>query len=771
MDQLNRSGEDAAFLHPSRFSIHLSLAAIGCTAIVGQILLMRSLLVIFQGNEISLGLILAVWLVWVAAGVALAGRLSGRVSRPKPLLGGLQMLAGLALPGSILLVRKGPSFWEILPGEMVGPDVVLAVSVLTLGGFCLISGGLFAVASRVLTVHMGFQTADATSSVYLWEALGSGAGGLLCSLILLDHLSTLEIAFLIFWLNVVAGTLLFFKAGRGRVLAALFSALFLTIILSGTVRKWEFASIEALWSGFRITESVDSRYANLVVAERERNRILFANGVSVVSAPDTEAAEEAVHYALLQHAEPAEVLLIGGGINGSVFEVLKHPSVKHLVYLELDPQMIELARKYLSESWNRLEQDSRVETLFVDGRHFLKSTGGKAFDAVIVNVPDPFTAQLNRYYTAEFFREVKDRLLPGGLLSFSVSGAENYIGEEQANFLQCLNQTFRMVFPHVAVLPGPTIHFFGTDSGTPLTLDPDLILGRLRSRNIQTEYVREYFLPFRLSQDRVGDLEARIRPKSNTRINRDFSPAAYYFNIILWTTQFRGLFRSAFSALAQVDFRVLVIVVLVASFLPLIWSLLGRGGQSRRAWGAQYAVFAMGLTVMSLQVVLLLGFQAIFGFVYYQLALLVAAAMLGMGLGAWLCLHRGDERLVTLFLLQSSLGVLPLAFYGSLEVLAEPVGWQILLGQILIPLMALASGFLGGYHFPLASRIYFGVCRKEGRGLGRLYALDLLGACLGAIALSTYLIPVFAFFESSLLVSLVNLAPCLLLFAALPDRA
>jgi predicted membrane-bound spermidine synthase len=84
-------------------------------------------------------------------------------------------------------------------------------------------------------------------------------------------------------------------------------------------------------------------------------------------------------------------------------------------------------------------------------------------------------------------------------------------------------------------------------------------------------------------------------------------------------------------------------------------------------------------------------------------------------------------------------------------------------GEVLIPVIALGGGLLGGYHFPFASRVYFRTRRNDRGGIGRLYALDLLGACFGVMILSTYLIPVFGFFKSALVVSVVNTAPCVLL--------
>ena len=48
------------------------------------------------------------------------------------------------------------------------------------------------------------------------------------------------------------------------------------------------------------------------------------------------------------------------------------------------------------------------------------------YDVIIVNLPDPQTAQINRFYTLEFFQEVASKLAPQGIFSFRLSAAENY---------------------------------------------------------------------------------------------------------------------------------------------------------------------------------------------------------------------------------------------------------------------------------------------------------------------------------------------------------
>jgi predicted membrane-bound spermidine synthase len=85
----------------------------------------------------------------------------------------------------------------------------------------------------------------------------------------------------------------------------------------------------------------------------------------------------------------------------------------------------------------------------------------------------------------------------------------------------------------------------------------------------------------------------------------------------------------------------------------------------------------------------------------------------------------------------------------------------LLAAQLVFPVLAAAGGVLGGYQFPVATEIYLGERGSKG-GLGTLYALDLFGGSVGALLLSTYLIPVFGFWKTAWLSLAVNLAPALL---------
>lgn len=740
-------------------TIRAVLCLIGFTAVIAQIVLMRELIVVFSGNEISLGLMLASWLLWTALGSSVFGGFASR-RNPRQLMAGLEALIALLFPSTIVAARASKGMLQSLPGELLGPGAMFLISLVVLSVFCVLSGWLFAAGSRLFAGQLGTRTAEATGAVYLMEAIGSGAGGIAASLLLIRYFTSLEIALFVALLNLLAATaILIPRAAHRHAIMAGLLALFVFLIFPNGSRL-EASSLEKLWRGFRLVAVRNSVYGNLAIVAAEGSRSVFENGLVIFNVPDAAAAEEAVHYALLEHPSPKSVLLIGGGVNGSLAQALEHPSVQQVDYVELDPAMIDLVRVSFPKEWAPIAADPRVHVYNADGRLFLKSADAR-YDTIILNLPDPQTAQLNRFYTREFFREAAQRLAPNGILAFRLTAAENYISPDLAEFLRCINKTLRSVFPEVVTIPGDTVHFFAANRKGNLVADAQGLLARLRSRRIETTYVREYYVPFRMMPDRMADLESQIRPEPATAINRDFAPIAYYYDVALWSARFGGTYRRFFRSLAQVSFPTLTLgaIILLGALSAIIWWLPA----NKHRVSAGFCVAAMGSTLIGLELLLLLAFQAIYGYVYHQLAILIAAFMAGMALGSWLGMAREHRQVRMLARLQTLAALSPLVLYLLFQLLAlihTRVG-LFLASQIVFPVLAVGCGLMGGYQFPIASRVFFAGSDQHASP-GVLYALDLAGACVGALLLSVYLLPVFGFLNTAVLLAIVNLAPAAL---------
>lgn len=766
-DDVNNSPADQGYSSRVPNSVQGVFILIGFSAVIAQIVLMRELMVVFCGNEMSLGVMLAAWLLWTAIGSGVVGHLGAR--QPRLVVAGLEVLLALVFPLTIFLVRASKAFFQTVPGELLGPGPMLVTSLVALSVFCAVSGGLFVASSRLYALQAASSTAAGTSRVYLLEAMGSGLGGLLASLALLRYLQPFQIAAVITLLNLIAAVGLVTQvAARRKAAIVTLVMLFAVLVFPFGCRWLERISLARLWRGFNLVATRNSVYGNLAVVQTGGIRTLFENGLVAFNASDPAAAEEAVHFALLEHPAPRSLLLIGGGVNGSLAQALQYTSLQQVDYVELDPAILELARRFFRAEWVPIRADQRVHVHNTDGRLFLKTAPSK-FDVIIVNLPEPQTAQLNRFYTVDFFREVASRLNPGGVFSFQVKGAEDYIGPELAEFLTCVHGTLRAVFPEVVAIPGDTVHFVASSKTGSLTVNPQELVARLRARQIRTFYLREYYLPYRMAPDRMLDLDLQLRAKAETRINRDFAPAAYYFDVALWSTQFNREYRHVFQSLAQVRFGRLFAgtVVALLVFVALVrWA--PRKHEDPWQESSAFCVAVMGFTLIGLEMLLLLAFQAVYGYVYHQLAIIIAGFMAGMALGSWRASrsHHTASKLNdahALVALQFLAAASPLLLFALTRTFAAAMSPSatFVVSHALFPLLAVACGFMGGYQFPIASRVFFG-SEPGTKRPGALYAVDLAGACLGAMVLSTYLVPVFGFQQTAWLMAALNLAPAVL---------
>ena len=702
---------------------------IGFSAVIGQIVLMRELMVVFSGNEISLGIMLATWLFWTAAGSIVCSSLALRESCSRRVVAVLECLLGVSLPLTIWALRSSKSLFQTVPGELVGPVPVLLASLVCLSVFCVAGGALFVAGARMYGHECSVDARRAVSAAYLLEAAGSGLGGIVASLVLLRFLSPFQIAGVVLLLNLSMASVLWLRMRRKQLGAAIAAALLLAIFIFAGVAPWlERAAQARQWRGFLLLVSRNSIYGNLT----------------------------------------------GGGASGSVAQALRHPTVERIDLVELDPALIDVTRKFFPSESAPLYSDPRVHLHYADGRAYLKSTRD-AFDVIIVNVPDPQTAQLNRFYTAEFFRVARDHLAPGGLLALQLRSSEEAISPDLAEFLRCINRTLRGVFPYVVALPGDTIHLFAATRPDVLTDDPHVLVSRLLDRNLKTRYVREYFIPFRMTPDRMEQVRDQLQPLAKTQVNRDFSPIAYYFDVVLWSAQFKPDYAGWLRAAEHVDFTVVFgATLLVLFFMAMLLGFMPARERRARA-AAAWCMGATGFTLMALEIFLLLAFQSIYGYVYHQLAILIALCMAGIAFGSWLGvrrIRRGNSSpcsavATTQFLLALSAPVLMLLVSLLAKISGMAATW--LAAQCVFPILAALSGILGGYQFPMATEIYLQDCSGR-RRLGMLYAIDLLGGCAGALVLSGYLIPVFGFWKTAWLCAAVNLAPALLALMACARR-
>ena len=749
------------------FTLGVAFGMLGFAATIGQIVALRELLTVASGSELAIAVVFPAWLLWTAVGTVVGGRVPA--PRRPDLFAWLQIASGPILVGTLFLIRGARSLIGIDAGELVSVTNILGIACATLAPFCLISGSLFTLACSVLASRIPAWNRS-PGLVYGVEGLGAGVGGLLFSLALIHWFNALEIALgvaVTLWLS--GFLLLRQEQGLGRVRSFLVFA-FLAVLAAALAgaNRLDRASRQWQWPGFDLIESRETIYGHIAVVARGSERSFFENGLWNFTVPDLLSAEESVHYALLQHPRPERVLLLGAGVSGSLAQVLEHPSIRQVDYVELDPAIIELGRIHLSAEATAALEDSRVRLHFRDGRRYLSETV-TLYDVILLNLPEPFTAQLNRFYTKEFCQLAVAKLNEGGILSFSASAPETALGPTQAGYLRVLYDTAASVFREIVLFPTHTARFFCARAAGTLTTDPDVLVQRLRQRHVRPLYVQDHYMGWDLSAERQRSFMAMVEGGEEDGLNTDLNPRAYFSNLRLWGFQYSADTPRILGALKARN----VWIVLGAVSLLGVATGLRRSTLRVRVLNS-VAVF--GLTGISLEILLVFSFQVLFGYVYAKLGLLITLYMVGLALGSLtMSRYPKDEASVlrTLLLVQAVLGLFCLTLTPVVTYLhgRPEANLQNFVHRETLSLVSLAAGFLGGAHFPLANRLLLSQRDQVGRTAGALYAFDLSGSTLGSLLVGIVLIPVVGVLQSLIALALFNLTAVVILAPGLRRQA
>lgn len=677
----------------------------GFLAAASQVYLLREFAAEFYGNELTFGLFLGSWLLWAGFGSLIKPRKKSQAGATR--LAGIYALAVLALFFGLIALRFSHKLMGILPAELTGLIPALGFAFLLslllsfpLGHCFVLNAGLFG---------------NDVAAVYVVESAGGAAAGLIVNFLLIPFFSNWQGAALIGAATAVT-VLVAMRPARSK--AALAAALVLAACLAG----FDLRAQKEAWKPLRLVEAKDTPYGKLQVIRTEEQTTFFDNGLAVFSHPDEGAAEEAVHFALLQREGPRHVLIIGGGAGGGAAEALKYPDVR-VDCVELDPAIIRLAKRYLTGPARTALDDPRARIFYRDGRTFLSRTAD-LYDAILLSLPEPATAQINRYYTREFFLGVRRRLAPGGIFSFVVPSAENYISDALSRFLSSLAATLRGVFPDVVAVPGEDCVFLASDG--PLSLDPHLLAASIAERGLDLRYVSPALLPARLDPSRVAYLAGKISAPG-ARINRDLVPVSYYFHSVLWAGQFRGIesrFLRAFGRVAQG--WILDAPLAAFAFVLVFLAFFRRRSPARFL----VPVAVMGFTSIAVELAVLIAFQARFGSVYSKVPLLLAMFMAGLVLGSLAARSRKRAGGADLALVQGSFVLMLLLAHKCLA----DAGSELVLFVLL-----LLFGGLGGYLFVAASRHLM----RETPHPGLAYGVDLLASFAGVILASALVIPLY----------------------------
>ena len=272
---------------------------------------------------------------------------------------------------------------------------------------------------RILRGRFAFR--NLVSNVLTYDYVGALIASLAFPLVLVPRLGMIRTGMVFGLANVAVAVALLWVLRRerrvaGDMLAALLVAgsLVAGLFLGERIQR----AAEIAYYGEGVIYARSTPYQRLVLARRGGDLRLYLNGNLQFSSRDEYRYHEALVWPVLGRVEhPSRVLVLGGGDGLAAREILRDRRVEHVDLVDLDPEMTRMFRQIPQLS--ALNQGSlsnpRLKVTNADAFRWVRAARG-AYDAILIDFPDPTDYALGKLYTVSFYREVARLLAPQGVM-------------------------------------------------------------------------------------------------------------------------------------------------------------------------------------------------------------------------------------------------------------------------------------------------------------------------------------------------------------------
>ncbi|MBM3303056.1 MAG: hypothetical protein FJY85_24295, partial [Deltaproteobacteria bacterium] len=320
-------------LHLSHLIIW-SVIGTGVSSIAVQLVTIREFLTQFHGNEITISLVLFSWLLLTGIGSLIAKPIARSSVTVYAVL--ISLLALFPLPQLILI--RGLREIVFIHGTSPGfYDIFLYILILT-SFYCLLVGFILPYALKVLQQrHYPFSSGH----LYIMDNIGDISGGILFSFVLVYWVKPFAAVALTSTLLIFVAMMIQYRARRYALLVctAFGASLFYAFSFNA---GFETGTLVKQYG--EILHYTESPYGRIVITKDGPQHTFWESGLPLYSDADIIHSEEKVHYPLSQLDRVERVLLVSGGLGETLSEISKY-GPKRIDYVELDPDLTEVASK------------------------------------------------------------------------------------------------------------------------------------------------------------------------------------------------------------------------------------------------------------------------------------------------------------------------------------------------------------------------------------------------------------------------------------------
>ncbi|MDI9883915.1 polyamine aminopropyltransferase [Streptomyces sp. HNM0645] len=273
------------------------------------------------------------------------------------------------------------------------------------------------------------DAAGTVADLFAADYVGALVGGLAFPFLLLPWLGQLTGALLTGAVNAVAGgalVLWLFRRdisprSRWWLLGTNLTVLAVLATATALVADFEAAARRAVY-GEPVRVAVHTGVQEVVLTGAEDGPVdLFLDGRLQMSGGADDRHHRALVHPAMRRGPHARVLVLGGGDGMAAREVLRHPGVRSVTVVELDPGMVHLARTdpALSALNGQVYRDPRLKVVYADAFRWLRGASAPrhAYDVVVSDLPDPGVTPSTKLYSQEFYGLAAGVLADGGRLA------------------------------------------------------------------------------------------------------------------------------------------------------------------------------------------------------------------------------------------------------------------------------------------------------------------------------------------------------------------
>jgi predicted membrane-bound spermidine synthase/Na+-translocating ferredoxin:NAD+ oxidoreductase RnfG subunit len=729
-----------------RLARSLLIFSYGLFTIAAQALLFRDFLTTFEGSDISVGTFFGSWFLWVGLGALLVYRAKTFAEK---LLTNIEFLFLCYLPAFILelvLIIQARELAGIESYALLPIRTIVLLSIVVNAPVSIITGVLFPIACR----WVRNEQALAVSHVYIIEAAGSFLGGLGTTLLLGVGVSSARIFFIL--ALIVSFSFFCVRLARLKKWVWVFVPICIFVCLIAgldkklsqqlQIIKWEKLLPEDALKG-----SFQTAQAEYLYGVYQDQWVAVRQGSVCEALPDKSSTGRIAAIGLCQNPDAGRVLVVGSGL-GLCYQFLHLKQIEKVTWAHSDSEYVQNVGNFIPLKFRT--DDERLNLLSGDVRSLLAKEK-QCYDLVILNLPDVTSSVLNRYYTLEFYRQVKDALRPGGVLAVRIAGGENIMGTELINIGASTKLTLEKVFSQLVLTPGDDTWFIASDSGK-LSGDPGSLRQRFAAIKgsadiLPPDALFSVYLPDRAAAALESYSGADLPEKS--LINRDSRPLTHLYSLLLAAKQSGAPGTKFVKYLVLAGPLTFVVPVLVFIVLRAVYILKSaQQGDASRAttelsrtsFDSSFLVFSAGWVGIGVVIVLMYLYQTYFGSLYLYIGVISSLFMVGLTAGAslisYFLSHRSNHQSPV-----TSCQFAVILVYTL--ILAAIIFWPGELWTHLSFVIAfILCGLCTGCFFPLAAGQLADSAFEVGRAASKLETADHIGASAGGLMTSLALVPV-----------------------------